>query len=211
MIRWLDAAEWPARDEVTQLAVRGWLGSLEEVALAATTSPVPRESVVELLVEGLIADLERAGRLQRAPVRRGRTCLTRSTSSGSRCAGCPAGSRGSRPDTGTGPRPRRRSRSGWDLVAADAARAQVVVPTWLESEEPGPFDPEALAGLAPAFGVLLLRRAGYAVAAFEGGTVAEKKVGTRHIHGRTAAGGWSQQRYARRRDNQADEIVGSGC
>ena len=41
----------------------GWLGSLEEVALAATTSPVPRESVVELLVEGLIADLERAGRL----------------------------------------------------------------------------------------------------------------------------------------------------
>ena len=64
VIRWLDAAEWPARDEVTQLAVRGWLGSLEEVALAATTSPVPRDSVVELLVEGLIADLERAGRLR---------------------------------------------------------------------------------------------------------------------------------------------------
>jgi hypothetical protein len=36
---------------------------LEEVALAATTSPVPRESVVELLAEGLVADLERAGRL----------------------------------------------------------------------------------------------------------------------------------------------------
>jgi AcrR family transcriptional regulator len=67
VIRWLDAAEWPARDEVTQLAVRGWLGSLEEVALAATTSPVPRESVVELLVEGLIADLERAGRLRLTP------------------------------------------------------------------------------------------------------------------------------------------------
>ena len=64
VIRWLDAAEWPARDDVTQLAVRGWLGSLEEVALAATTSPVPRDSVVELLVEGLIADLERAGRLR---------------------------------------------------------------------------------------------------------------------------------------------------
>ena len=100
---------------------------------------------------------------------------------------------------------------GWHLTAADSARAQVVVPTWLESEEPGPFDPEALAALAPAFGVLLLRRAGYAVAAFEGGTVAEKKVGTRHIHGRTAAGGWSQQRYARRRDNQADEIVDSAA
>ena len=62
VMRWLDAAEWPARDEVTQLAVRGWIGSLEEVALAATTSPVPRETIVELLVEGLLADLERAGR-----------------------------------------------------------------------------------------------------------------------------------------------------
>ena len=101
--------------------------------------------------------------------------------------------------------------NGWDLLAADAARAQVVVPTWLESEVPRPFDPDTLASLAPAFGVLLLRRAGYAVAAFEGGTVVEKKVGTRHIHGRTAAGGWSQQRYARRRDNQADEIVGSAA
>ena len=101
--------------------------------------------------------------------------------------------------------------NGWAVVAADAARAQVVVPTWLESQDLGPFDPEGLAELAPAFGVLLLRRAGYAVAAFEGGTVAEKKVGTRHIHGRTAAGGWSQQRYARRRDNEADEIVGSAA
>ena len=85
------------------------------------------------------------------------------------------------------------------------------MPTWLESEEPGQFDPAALAGLSPVFGVLLLRRAGYAVATFEGVRVAEKKVGTRHIHGRTAAGGWSQQRYARRRDNEADEIVGSAA
>jgi len=101
--------------------------------------------------------------------------------------------------------------SGWDLVAADAARAQVLAPAWLAATLPEPFDPEALAGLAPAYGLLLLRRAGYAVAAFEGLEVVEKKVGTRHIHGRTAAGGWSQQRYARRRDNQADEIVGAAA
>jgi hypothetical protein len=101
--------------------------------------------------------------------------------------------------------------SGWELVAADAARAQVVAPAWLAATLPVPFDPEALAGLAPSFGVLLLRRAGYAVAAFEGVEVVEKKVGTRHIHGRTAAGGWSQQRYARRRDNEADEIVGAAA
>jgi hypothetical protein len=33
------------------------------------------------------------------------------------------------------------------------------------------------------------------------------KVGTRHVQSRTAAGGWSQQRFARRRGNQADELV----
>ncbi len=60
VLRWLEAAEWPVRDDITQLAVRGWLGSLEEVALAATTSPVPRAVVVELLVAGLRSDLERA-------------------------------------------------------------------------------------------------------------------------------------------------------
>lgn len=63
VIRWLDAAEWPVRDEVTQLAVRGWIGSLEEVALAATTSSVPRDAVVELLIEGLKADLAWSTRL----------------------------------------------------------------------------------------------------------------------------------------------------
>jgi AcrR family transcriptional regulator len=59
-LRWLEAAGWPARDELTTLAVRGWLGSLEEVALAASTSPVPRSDVVDLLVGGLLADLARA-------------------------------------------------------------------------------------------------------------------------------------------------------
>ena len=31
----------------------------------------------------------------------------------------------------------------------------------------------------------------------------ESKVGQRHVQGRTKAGGQSQQRFARRRDNQA--------
>jgi hypothetical protein len=43
--------------------------------------------------------------------------------------------------------------------------------------------------------------------AAEGGLLAHK-VGTRYVQSRTAAGGWSQQRFARRRDNQADELVG---
>ncbi|MGB8020864.1 MAG: TetR/AcrR family transcriptional regulator, partial [Candidatus Nanopelagicales bacterium] len=63
VVRWLDAAEWPHRDAFTQLAVRGWLGALEEVALAAAVSQQPRELVVEHLVQGLLEDLERAVRL----------------------------------------------------------------------------------------------------------------------------------------------------
>ena len=35
------------------------------------------------------------------------------------------------------------------------------------------------------------------------------KVGTRYVQSRTAAGGWSQQRFARRRANQADGLVGA--
>jgi hypothetical protein len=55
--------------------------------------------------------------------------------------------------------------------------------------------------------VLLLRRGGYACAALDGAKVTVSKVGTRYVQGRTAAGGWSQQRFARRRENQTDGLV----
>ena len=55
--------------------------------------------------------------------------------------------------------------------------------------------------------VVLVRRGGYAVGLASDGTFTESKVGTRHVQPRTAAGGWSQQRFARRRGNQADELV----
>ncbi len=54
-------------------------------------------------------------------------------------------------------------------------------------------------------GVILVRRGGFAVADVRGDEVATVKVGQRHVQGRTKAGGWSQQRFARRRDNQAKE------
>ncbi len=101
----------------------------------------------------------------------------------------------------------------WLLRAADGARAVVHGPAWLvEGAGGGPgsgadLDPAALAAIRPRFGAVLIRRAGYAVGLFAGAELVERKVGSRHIHGRTAAGGWSQQRYARRRANQADEIV----
>jgi hypothetical protein len=57
--------------------------------------------------------------------------------------------------------------------------------------------------------VLLVRRGGYAVGVAIGGDLTAHKVGTRYVQSRTAAGGWSQQRFARRRANQADELVGA--
>lgn len=56
-------------------------------------------------------------------------------------------------------------------------------------------------------GVVLVRRGGYAVGVAEATAVVASKSGTRYVQSRTAAGGWSQQRFARRRTNQADELV----
>ena len=53
------------------------------------------------------------------------------------------------------------------------------------------------------WGVLLVRKGGFAVARLSGTTTVGSKVGQRHVQGRTKAGGQSQQRFARRRDNQA--------
>jgi hypothetical protein len=57
--------------------------------------------------------------------------------------------------------------------------------------------------------VLLVRRGGYAVGACERSALVSHKVGTRYVQGRTAAGGWSQQRFARRRSGQTAELVGA--
>ena len=54
-----------------------------------------------------------------------------------------------------------------------------------------------------SWGVLLVRKGGFAVARLAKDSMVESKVGQRHVQGRTKAGGQSQQRFARRRDNQA--------
>jgi VLRF1 release factor-like protein len=60
---------------------------------------------------------------------------------------------------------------------------------------------------ADPLGLVLVRRGGYAVGLARGRELAEHKCGTRYVQSRTAAGGWSQQRFARRRGNQADDLV----
>ena len=58
-------------------------------------------------------------------------------------------------------------------------------------------------------GILLIRRGGYAAGVFDAGKLVVSKVGNRYVQGRTAAGGTSQQRFARRRENQASALIGS--
>lgn len=69
------------------------------------------------------------------------------------------------------------------------------------SAEVGAF--ASACGPPELWGILLVRKGGFAVARLEGERIVESKVGQRHVQGRTKAGGQSQQRFARRRDNQA--------
>jgi len=64
--------------------------------------------------------------------------------------------------------------------------------------------PFANAAVVPEdWGVLLVRKGGFAIARLSGPSLTASKVGQRHVQGRTKAGGQSQQRFARRRSNQA--------
>ena len=68
---------------------------------------------------------------------------------------------------------------------------------------PGPLVQHTLA--ERTVGVLLVRAGGHAVGVFEGTRLVASKVGSRLVHGRSAAGGWSQHRFARRREGQLRE------
>lgn len=97
------------------------------------------------------------------------------------------------------------------LTAADGATA-LLQPPWPVAGRPGRGDTAiqrlaSLSGQNRTVAVVLLRRGGYAVGLCQGGLLLASKVGTRHVQSRTAAGGWSQQRFARRRSNQADALV----
>ena len=56
-------------------------------------------------------------------------------------------------------------------------------------------------------GIVLVRRGGYAVGVADTGRLIASKTGTKYVQSRTAAGGWSQQRFARRRANQASGLA----
>ena len=89
-------------------------------------------------------------------------------------------------------------------TAADGSTFVARLPFAASYDGPGDVASFVAAARAPdTWGVLLVRKGGFAVARLAGEDLVEHKIGQRHVQGRTKAGGQSQQRFARRRDNQA--------
>ena len=100
--------------------------------------------------------------------------------------------------------------------AADGAAAECHVP--FPPLQAGGAEPDAAqiaehASADRTVGVLLVRLGGYAAGVFTGEPprLVASKVGARLVHGRSAAGGTSQQRFARRREKQASEALGAAA
>jgi Actinobacteria/chloroflexi VLRF1 release factor len=109
------------------------------------------------------------------------------------------------------------------VAAADGSVAECHVPfPPLPAAGPGPR-PAGVTGLAARIaaharadrmvGVFLVRLGGYAAGVFAGPDqqLIDSKVGSRLVHGRSAAGGQSQQRFARRREKQASEALAAAA
>jgi hypothetical protein len=99
---------------------------------------------------------------------------------------------------------------GLTVIGSDGASATL-------HEPPGVLPVSALAELIEAaraprrLGLLLARKGAVAVGIADGTELVASKVDTHYVQGRTAAGGWSQQRFARRRDNQAKAASADGA
>ena len=99
---------------------------------------------------------------------------------------------------------------GLTLIAEDGATA-----SWRTPPGSGPAATMGelirLAQEPRRLGLLLARKGAVAVGIAEGPELVTSKVDTHYVQGRTAAGGWSQQRFARRRDNQAKAAAADGA
>ncbi len=96
---------------------------------------------------------------------------------------------------------------GLRLTGADGATATLAPPFWVTGVPASVSEFLDSAVQLPRCAVILVRRGGFAAAIVDSSGVLASGLGRRHVQGRTAAGGWSQQRFARRRQKQADELV----
>ena len=108
-----------------------------------------------------------------------------------------------------------RTAAGLDLLGDDGSRAHLTLLDPPAGRDEGPVVDVAaaaaqLAQLAAAprtLLVCLVRRGGWTVGVVRESTVLSGSSGRRYVQGTTAAGGWSQQRYARRRSGQAGKLA----
>lgn len=73
----------------------------------------------------------------------------------------------------------------------------------------GPLIEHAL--ISRRIALLLVRRGGHSVGIARGGVVVQSRTDRHLVQGRSAAGGWSQQRFARRREGQARNALRSAA
>ncbi|SEP00997.1 acVLRF1 family peptidyl-tRNA hydrolase [Trujillonella endophytica] len=97
------------------------------------------------------------------------------------------------------------------VACADGTAVTLRAPFGWVPEAPLLASFTAAAGRPRRVAVLLVRRGRWAVGVFAGPELVVSKVDSRLVQGRTAAGGWSQQRFARRRDNQTAAVVSSAA
>lgn len=101
--------------------------------------------------------------------------------------------------------------------ASDGATATMPVPFGPLDAPAGEHSGLAVAGLLAhlhrprRIGLVLVRLGGHSVGVAEDGVVFASSTGQRPVHGRSAAGGWSQKRFARRRAGQAREALRSAA
>ena len=99
---------------------------------------------------------------------------------------------------------------GLTLIAEDGASAAFGTPAGVP--EMGTLAELITQAQAPKrLGLLLARKGAVAVGVAQGAELVSSKVDTHYVQGRTAAGGWSQQRFARRRVNQAKAAAADGA
>lgn len=90
------------------------------------------------------------------------------------------------------------------LTAADGTTAELAVPfapMHIGAREGLEALLDHLAGIG-GVGLIAVRGGAHSVGVARAGVVVSSKTDRAYLQGRTAAGGWSQQRYARRRGNQ---------
>ena len=107
------------------------------------------------------------------------------------------------------------SRAIVTVRAADGAvaRCHVPFPPLPDAASGSAAELAAHAAADRTVAVLLVRLGGYAAGVFAGAPprLVASKVGSRLVHGRSAAGGQSQQRFARRREKQAREALAAAA